>query len=97
MPAYRLLVTPAVREYVASLDEKSARIVRENLDVLTEHPYPGRGRGDKEAIVFEGREVFRLHVGRSHTAIYTVHEDAGEVRVRDVLPIDEAHDRYGWG
>ena len=39
--------------------------------------------------------MYRLHIGRSYTAFYTIHDEANEVRVREVLPIDEAHKRYG--
>lgn len=67
----------------------------ENLGYLEEHPYPGRGKGDKEAITVDGEEVFRMHIGRTHTAFYQILEADREVRILDLLPIDEAHDRYG--
>lgn len=97
MSEYSLLVKQGARNYIESHDEKSERIMKDNISILSSEPYPGRGRGDKEAIVIDGTEVFRLHIGRSHTAIYTIDEDDETVRVREVLPIKEAHDRYGWG
>lgn len=95
MADYDLLVHPDALDFVESLDDKSERICKDNLEKLERNPYPGRGRGDTEAIVVDGREVYRLHVGRTFTAFYEVIEDEGTVRVLEVLPIDEAHDRYG--
>lgn len=69
----------------------------EKLEYLAENPYPGRGRGDKEKLPIDGRrDRFRLHISRTYTAIYTVVEEDDEVRVLEILPIDEAHKRYGF-
>lgn len=95
MTEYELLVEQDALEFVTSLDEKSERICKDNLKKLAENPYPGRGKGDKERLVVDGEEVYRLHVGRTFTAFYDVIEDETQVRVLEVLPIDEAHDRYG--
>ena len=91
---YEILVATGVHEFLDGLDEKSERIVRENLAQLSE-PYPGRGQGDKEKITWKGDEVYRLHIGRTWTAFYDIDEDTQRVRVLDVLPIDEAHKQYG--
>lgn len=93
---YEVLLGDQPREYVAELDEKSRRIVRENLLKLRDEPYPrpGASSGDREKIPFEGEEVYRLHIGRTHTAIYDVIESEDAVEVYRVLPIDEAHKRY---
>jgi hypothetical protein len=37
-----------------------------------------------------------MHISRTYTAFYTVVEDESEVRVLEILSIDEAHDRYGF-
>lgn len=95
MADYDLLVEAEALSFVEQLDEKSERICKENLAALADDPYPGRGKGDKERIVVDGEEVYRLHVGRTFTAFYEVLEGEGTVRVLEVLPIDEAHDRYG--
>jgi mRNA interferase RelE/StbE len=50
------------------LPEKSRRIITEKLAVLKTDPYPGSG-GDKERLNTDGMEVFRLHIGRSFTAL----------------------------
>jgi mRNA-degrading endonuclease RelE of RelBE toxin-antitoxin system len=93
---YEVLLGDQPREYVAELDEKSRRIVRDNLLKLRDEPYPrpGAASGDREKIPFEGEEVYRLHIGRTHTAIYDVIESEDAVEVYRVLPIDEAHKRY---
>ncbi|PSP78907.1 plasmid stabilization protein [Halobacteriales archaeon QS_1_68_20] len=96
--SYEVLLSEDARAYYERLDEKSRRIVRENLQALAEDPYPrpGAGAGDREAITVDGEEIYRLHVGRTHTAFYDVLEAAKQVRVVGVPPIDEAHDRYGY-
>lgn len=94
---YEVRLGDQPREYLSNLSEKSRRIVRENLLKLEEDPYPrpGAGSGDREKIVYEGEELYRMHIGRTHTAIYDVIEP-DVVEVYRLLPIDEAHKRYGW-
>jgi len=92
--AYEVLVSREVRDLLDGLDEKSARIVHENLAKL-EEPHPGRGSGDKERITWRGRAVYRLHVGRTWTAFYDVEENDGVVKVLRLMPIDDAHREYG--
>jgi mRNA-degrading endonuclease RelE of RelBE toxin-antitoxin system len=90
-------VREAETDELTALDEKSQRIVTQNLRKLEDDPYPqpGSGRGDKQKLVVEGEEMYRLHIGRTHTAFYAVVEDRSEVRIVDIMTIDEAHDRYG--
>jgi mRNA-degrading endonuclease RelE of RelBE toxin-antitoxin system len=91
---YEVLVSQEVRELLDSIDEKSGRIVRENLEKLTE-PHPGKGQGDKERITWRGEEVYRLHVGRTWTAFYDAEGNDDAVYVLRVMPIDDAHEEYG--
>ena len=95
--SYNVLLADDAREYVSALDEKSTRIIKENLGKLAEEPYPrpGAGSGDREKLTVDGEEIYRLHIGRTHTAFYDVLEDEGEVRVVEIVDIDEAHKRYG--
>lgn len=88
---YQVLVEQGVNEFFEQLDEKSERIVRDNLAKLTE-PHPGRGKGDKERLT---EKDYRLHIGRTWTAFYRIDESADVVRVMEVLPIAEAHKKYG--
>jgi len=96
--SYEVLLSDDAREYVTNLDEKSRRILKENLRTLADDPYPrpGSGSGDKEKLVVDGEEIYRLHIGRTHTAFYDILENQQEVRIVDVMDIDEAHKRYGY-
>ncbi|WP_424005629.1 type II toxin-antitoxin system RelE family toxin (plasmid) [Haloarcula salina] len=96
--SYNVLLADQPREYISALDDKSRRIVKENLGKLADDPYPrpGSGQGDKEKLVVDGEELYRLHIGRTHTSFYDILEDKQEVRIIEVLDIDEAHNRYGF-
>ncbi|MFC5133800.1 MULTISPECIES: type II toxin-antitoxin system RelE family toxin [Haloferacaceae] len=97
MSEYEVLLGEQAREFLVVADEKTERICTEKLGYLAENPYPGRGRGDKEKLPIDGRrDRYRIHVSRTYTAIYTVLEDESEVRVLEIVPIDEAHKRYGF-
>ena len=94
---YQVLLGDLPRDFLSNADEKTDRIVRYNLTKLAKnpHPRPGAGGGDREKLPVDGREMYRLHIGRTYTALYTIHSEAEEVRVREILPIDDAHKRYG--
>ena len=80
---------------INSFDEKSRRIIRAKLAVPGENPYPGK-RGDKEKLCLkEGYILYRLHIGRTWTAFYQVYESDKVVKILDVLPIEQAHKKYG--
>lgn len=97
MSEYQVLLGDEARAFLDAADEKTERVTREKLGYLAENPYPGRGRGDKEKLPIDGRrDRYRMHISRTYTAIYTVLEDASEVRVLEIVPIDEAHKRYGF-
>ena len=95
--SYDVLLSDEAREYYGSLSEKSQRIVKENLEKLEDEPYPrpDAGSGDREKVVVDGEEVYRLHIGRTHTAFYVVVENDEQVRVFNLMTIDEAHKWYG--
>lgn len=46
--------------------------------------------------MIDGETLYRLHIGRTHTAFYDVLEADAEVRVIEIVDIDEAHKRYGF-
>ncbi|GGJ07842.1 plasmid stabilization protein [Halobellus salinus] len=96
--SYNILLGDDTRDYLSVLDEKSQRIVKENLRKLQDDPYPrpGAGSGDREKLVVDGEELYRLHIGRTHTAFYDILEEEQEVRVVEIPDIDEAHRRYGY-
>ena len=97
MSEYEVLLGDQAREFFTVADEKTTRICKEKLGYLAENPYPGRGRGDKEKLPIDGRrDRYRMHISRTYTAIYTVVEDETQVRVLEIVSIDEAHKRYGF-
>lgn len=96
MTTYKILLGDQPREYLTALDEKSERIVKENLRKLESDPYPGGGKGDKEKLPVDGEDTYRIHIGRTHTAFYYIFEDVREVRVFEIVDINEAHKRYGY-
>jgi mRNA-degrading endonuclease RelE of RelBE toxin-antitoxin system len=95
--AFTVLLGDQPRAFLNDADAKTERIVRDNLAKLAEepHPRPGAGQGDREKLPVDGDEMYRLHIGRSYTALYTIDDAGSEVRVREILPIDDAHKRYG--
>lgn len=97
MSEYDVLLADDAREFLDVADEKTERVCKEKLKYLPEGPYPGRGRGDKEKLPIDGRrDRYRMHISRTYTAIYTILEDESEVRVLEIVPIDDAHKRYGF-
>lgn len=96
MKKYEVLISPEINEFLQTQDEKTRRIVKENLEKLEENPYPGRGRGDKEKLPIEGEKRFRMHIGRTWTVFYSILEEEKEVRISEILPIEEAHKKYGF-
>lgn len=94
--SHNVLLGDDARDYYQALDDKSQRIVKQNLERLADDPYPGGGKGDKEELPVEGEEIYRLHIGRTHTAFYLILEDEREVRLVDIMDIDDAHKRYGF-
>jgi len=55
--SYNILLSEEAQDYYQALDDKSQRIVRENLQKLESEPYPkpGAGSGDREKLVVEGK------------------------------------------
>jgi mRNA interferase RelE/StbE len=93
---FRILINKKALESIRSLSAKSRRIVMEQLKTLQDDPYPGSG-SDKERLHVHGREdTYRLHISRTFTAFYRIHEQELEVHVLAVMSIEQAHKRYGW-
>lgn len=82
-------------EAINELPGKTRRIIHEELKTLGQDPYPGTG-GDKKLLSLEeGIEIYRLHIGRSYTAFYTIDTARHIVRIHDVMTIGQAHKKYG--
>ena len=93
--SYEVIVAEAVRDFLTSLDAKSKSICKKNLSKLVSS-YPGRGLGDKERLVIAGKDRYRLYIGRTYTAFYTINEEKKVVRVVEILTIKAAHKKYGF-
>ena len=94
--SYSVYIEPEVKEFVGYLDDKGKQICKDNLENLKNNPYPGQGIGDKGKIKISGEEVYGLHISHTFTALYYVLEEEKQVRVVEILPIDEAHKKYGY-
>ena len=93
---YRVLITDEIQEMLQYLDDKSSSIIISNIKKLKVNPYPGRGSVDKEKLPVKGKLRYRMHVGRTWTIFYSIIEEEKQVRVSELLPINEAHKRYGY-
>jgi mRNA-degrading endonuclease RelE of RelBE toxin-antitoxin system len=93
---YNVLITGEIQEMIYYLDEKSSSIIIKNIKKLKNDPYPGRSSGDKEKLPVKGRMRYRMHIGRTWTIFYSILEGEKQVRVSELLPIDEAHKKYGY-
>ena len=92
---FTILIEQKQSDKINGFDEKSRRIIRENLDGLSKDPYPGK-RGDKEKFCLrDGYILYRLHIGRSGTAFYRVYDTEKVVKVLEVITIEQAHKKYG--
>ena len=92
---YKVKISKEASEYLNKLDEKSRRIILAHLAMLGKNPFPGV-RGDKEKLhLDDGTIIYRVHVGRSHTAFYRIDKADKLVRINEVLTIEQAHKKYG--
>ena len=91
---FAVLFRQSAADFLHTLPEKSQRIVTAKLAALRIDPYPGSG-GDKERLKTDDMEVFRLHIGRSFTALYLIHPDKNWVEITHLMTIEQAHKRYG--
>lgn len=96
MGHYGIEVAAQVVRFLGILDGKSRRICKDNIKKLAKGPYPGRGQGDKERLIVRGEELYRMHISRTYTAFYIILEGDKIVRVFELLPIEDAHKKYGY-
>jgi mRNA-degrading endonuclease RelE of RelBE toxin-antitoxin system len=93
---YKVKLANDVYQDIRLLDKKTISIIKKNLRKLKYNPYPGRGSGNKEKLPIDGKERYRMHVGHTWTVFYSILEDKKEVRISEILTINEAHKRYGF-
>lgn len=78
------------------LPEKTRRIIKTALKRLEKDPFPG-SQGDKEKLVLRGGVIiYRLHISRSYTSFYEIDTEEKLVIVQEILPIGQAHKKYGY-
>jgi mRNA interferase RelE/StbE len=90
---YRVLISRDALNYLATLTEKSKRVINRRFEVLKEDPYPGRA--GKKKLHLSGYDLFRMHVSRSYTIFYRIEEQEKAVKILDIMTLEEAHKRYG--
>jgi mRNA-degrading endonuclease RelE of RelBE toxin-antitoxin system len=92
---FQVLIKRKSVDAINELPGKTRRIIHDALGSLEQDPYPGAG-GDKELLHHEeGIEIYRLHIGRSYTAFYTIDIPSRVVQVHDIMTIGQAHKKYG--
>lgn len=92
---FKVVIKKRLTAEINELPQKTRRIISEALKNLEVNPWPGPP-GDKEKLQLEeGVEVFRLHIGRSYTVFYTIHQDEKIVKIHNIMTIEQAHKRYG--
>lgn len=95
--SFEVILSPESQEYLEQVDSKSERIIKEKLRALKEEPHPRPNRkaeGDIEKVEIGGREIYRMHISRTHTAFYWIKEDDKIVDVTNIVDIDKAHKMY---
>jgi mRNA-degrading endonuclease RelE of RelBE toxin-antitoxin system len=93
---YEVRIDVEAADFLNSQDEKTQSIIKKNLGKLKDEPYPSpeAQSGDREKVTVNGEEVYRMHISRSYTAFYVVHEEEEQVVVTDIVDIDTAHKMY---
>ncbi len=93
---FSLILWHELSDEINHLPEKTLRIIKTALKRLEEDPFPGN-QGDKEKLVLRGGVViYRLHISRSYTAFYEIDLEEKLVIVQEILPIGQAHKKYGY-
>ena len=93
---FSLVLWHELADEINRLPEKTRRIIKTALKRLEEDPFPG-SQGDKEKLVLRGGVViYRLHISRSFTVFYEINKEEKRVIVQEILPIEQAHKKYGY-
>ena len=93
---FSLILWHELAEEINHLPDKTRRIIRTALKRMEYDPSPG-SQGDKEKLVLrDGIVIYRLHISRSYTAFYEIDKDEKLVIVQEILPIEQAHKKYGY-
>ena len=92
---FSLILWHELSDEINRLPGKTRRIIKTALKRLEEDPFPG-SKGDKEKLVLKGGVIiYRLHISRRYTAFYEIDKEAKLMIVQEILPIEQAHKKYG--
>ena len=92
---FSLVLWHELSDEINRLPEKTRRIIKTALKRLEEDPFPG-SHGDTEKLVLkDGIIIYRLHISRRYTAFYEIDNEEKLVIVQEILPIEQAHKKYG--
>lgn len=93
---FSVIIWHELSDEINRLPEKTRRIIKTALKRLEEDPFPG-SQGDKEKLVLKGGvTIYRLHISRSYTVFYDISKEEKRVIVQEILPIEQAHKKYGY-
>jgi mRNA-degrading endonuclease RelE of RelBE toxin-antitoxin system len=93
---FSLVLWHELSDEINRLPEKTRRIIKTALKKLEKDPFPG-SPGDKEKLVLRGGVIiYRLHISRSYTVFYEIDTEEKLVIVQEILPIEQAHKKYGY-
>ncbi len=89
---FTVILSPRAKKVLFSLDREDYLRCSAALNLLGTNPYPGFG-GDKEKLKgYKNR--YRLHIGRTYTAIYEIYAEDQMVIVALFGTIGDMHKRY---
>lgn len=93
---FSLVLWHELADEINRLPDKTRRIIKTALKRLEEDPFPG-SKGDKEKLVLRGGMIiYRLHISHSYTAFYEINKEEKLIIVQEILPIEQAHKKYGY-
>ena len=93
---FSLILWHELSDEINRLPGKTRRIIKTALKRLEEDPFPG-SKGDKEKLVLKGGiTIYRLHISRRYTVFYEIDKEEKLVIVQEILPIEQAHKKYGY-
>jgi len=93
---FTLILWHELSDEINCLPEKTLRIIKTAPKQLEEDPFPGI-HGDKEKLVLrDGFVICRLHISRRYTVFFEIGNKEKPVIVQEILPIEQAHKKYGY-
>jgi mRNA-degrading endonuclease RelE of RelBE toxin-antitoxin system len=93
---FSLVLWHELGDEINRLPGKIRRVIKPALERLEEDPFPG-SKGDKEKLVLKGGVIiYRLHISERYTVFYEIDKEEKLVIVQEILPIEQAHKKYGY-